>query len=89
MRLESSPATSLFSWQRHGDNASAPAVRAACDTLLATSARQLANRSWTLAKYGGDSHGLPNVLAAVGECARAYPELVKSRRPWGCCARYV
>jgi hypothetical protein len=74
---------------RHGGNASAAAVRAACDLLLETSARQLANRSWTLGQYANDSHGLPNVLAAVGECARAFPRLVKTRRPWTCCARYV
>jgi len=64
-------------------------VRHACDLLLATSAQQLSNMTLTLMKYGGNSHSLPNVLAAVGECARAFPHLVKTARKWSCCARYV
>eukprot|EP00937_MAST-01D_sp_MAST-1D-sp2_P003255 g3255.t1 len=72
-----------------GGAAAVAAAHAACDRLLATSAAQLNNKTLTLAKYGGNSHGLPNVLAAVGECARAFPALVRTRRPWTCCARYV
>ena len=66
-----------------------PAAESACDLLLATSAEQLKDKSHTLRKYGGNSHGLANVIATVGECARAFPHLVTTRRKWSCCARYV
>lgn len=75
--------------QRHGDGSLVPLVGAACDRLLATSAEQLNNKSLTLEHYARDSHGIANVLATVGECARAFPDLVATSRKWSCCARYV
>ena len=75
--------------QRHGLPAAVPAVQAACGRVLALSAAQLNNGSYALAHWGQASHDIANVVAAVGECARAFPQLVRTRRPWGCCARYV
>lgn len=68
--------------------AMAAAVRA-CDALLGTSAKALNDEAKVMKHYAQNSHSLPNVLAAVGECARAFPFLVRTRRQWGCCARYV
>ena len=62
---------------------------AACDRVLATSAGLLNDGAKVMAHFGGNSHALPNVLATVGECARAFPALVRTRRQWTCCARYV
>ena len=76
--------------ERAGAGAGAmAAAQYACDLLLATSAEQLSDRDNVLKKWGRKSHDIANVLAAVGECARAFPSLVRTRRPWGCCARYV
>ena len=75
--------------QRHGLPASVPEVMAACNRVLALSASQLNNASYVLDHWGHRSHDIANVVAAVGECARAFPQLVSTRRPWSCCARYV
>jgi len=66
-----------------------PKAEAACDLLVATSVEQLTDKNHTLSRYAANSHGLANVVASVGECARAFPHLVRTRRTWTCCARYV
>lgn len=66
-----------------------PRVKAACEKLLRQQARLLNNKTLVLSKHANDSHTLPNAVANVAECAQAFPELVKTQRPWSCCARYV
>jgi hypothetical protein len=65
-------------------------VRSGCTALLETQAPRLSNATDVLQRYGGSSsHELPNAVAAVAECASHFPELVRTRRAWSCCARYV
>ena len=64
-------------------------VQDACARLLATQAKNLNDGIKVLGKFSKDSHGLPNVVANVAECSQTFPSLVKTRRPWRCCARYV
>lgn len=64
-------------------------VKKACSVMLAKQEKHLKNDSYVLEKYGKKSHDLANVLASIAECAMHFPELVQTRRPWTCCARYV
>ena len=65
-------------------------VHAACDTFLALAAQVLNNATAVLstsplARGGGlsrDTHGLPGVVTAVAECAKWFPDLVVTARPW-------
>lgn len=66
-----------------------PRVRGACARLVTLSASRLNDANYVLGNYSDTSHGLPNVLAAVGECAQMFPSLVVTDHPWRCCARYV
>jgi hypothetical protein len=63
-------------------------VEDACDRLLATQAPRVNDAGYVLGR-SQNSHQLPNIVAAIGECATHFPALVKTRRPWTCCARYV
>ena len=69
-----------------------PRVRRACNRLLATQSatkHSLNDLSHVMRTAGGNSHQLPNRVAAVAECATQFPEMVKTRNKWSCCARYV
>lgn len=65
-------------------------VRGACDAFLALAAEVLNNATAVLdtsplARGGGlskDTHGLPGVVTAVAECAKWFPDLVVTARPW-------
>jgi len=65
------------------------AARASCTTVLDMAVPQLNDPEVVLGKYAQTSHDLPNVVAAVAECARAFPELVRTNWTWDCCAVYV
>ena len=62
-------------------------ARASCERLLDLTAAKV-NR-WDGFAFANTSHQLPSIVAAAGECARAFPDLLRTDRPWTCCARYV
>lgn len=64
-------------------------VRRACSLLLNISAAQLNDEVTVQKTLWNNSHALPNALAAVAECAQLFPHMVRTLRPWTCCARYV
>mmetsp|Transcript_304 Transcript_304/g.1123 ORF Transcript_304/g.1123 Transcript_304/m.1123 type:complete len:134 (-) Transcript_304:1227-1628(-) len=64
-------------------------VQGACLKLLRTMTPRLNNNSFLNDHYSVNSHVLPNVVAAVAECAEQFPRLVVTEREWTCCARYV
>lgn len=66
-----------------------PRIRTACERLMKTQERTLNNRTHVLGNWANNSHQLPNIVAAVAECASKFPDLVITQRQWSCCARYV
>lgn len=66
-------------------------ARISCKTMLGIVVPQLTNATLIFhdSLYAATSHNLPNVVAAVAQCAQTFPDLVKTTRPWSCCARYV
>ena len=60
-------------------------VKAACAAYLRTAAFVLNNASFVLEEklYAQDTHLLHGPMYAVAECQRHFPELVRTRRPWG------
>jgi len=64
-------------------------VQLACSRMLRAFAKRLNDADAMMREYGNTSHALPNIVAAVAECAQLFPQMVKTRRPWSCCARYV
>ncbi len=56
-------------------------VRVAAERYLAYAEKTLNDREFLFARYD-TSHRLTGALSAVAECARAYPELVETSRPW-------
>ena len=64
-------------------------VKRACERLLKTQEKALNDRDHVLKHWGSNSHQLPNVVAAVAECAVQFPELIRTTNQWSCCARYV
>ena len=60
-----------------------PAARAACARYLAAAAAALSDPARVLgAAYGESSHILPAAVAGVAECAKFFPEMVVTQRPW-------
>lgn len=72
-----------------GTPASLQDAQASCVTLLEIAVPQLSNSTRFFDTYATSSHILPNVVAAVAECAQTFPYLVRTIRPWSCCARFV
>lgn len=72
-----------------GTPASLQDAQASCVTLLEIAVPQLSNSTRLFSTYATSSHILPNVVAAVAECAQTFPNLVRTTRPWSCCARFV
>ena len=62
-------------WYRRDD------VYTACLRYLETAERILNDREFLFRRYR-DSHILTGALAAVAECARFFPEIVRTARPW-------
>ena len=65
--------------------ARAAEVRVMCDRFLATAQRVLTNATLLLtdgSPYGTISHVLAGVVTSVAECARVFPDLVRTVRPW-------
>lgn len=56
-------------------------VREAAGRYLAQAERTLCDREFLFAKYD-NSHRLTGALSAIAECAKHYPELVVTERPW-------
>ena len=56
-------------------------VRAAAEAFLSTTARVL-NDPRALVRCYPNTHRLTGALSAVAECQRAWPELVRTARPW-------
>ena len=54
-------------------NARCLSSRAACERLLKTQEQKLNDAQHVLSAWGGNSHQLPNVVAAVAECATQFP----------------
>jgi hypothetical protein len=60
-----------------------PAARAACVRYLAAAEASLNDPARVLgAAYGSNTHLLPGALAGVSECAKAFPGMVRTLRPW-------
>jgi hypothetical protein len=61
-------------------------ARTACQRYLATTAAALNDASVVLGtgpeQYGANSDGLPAAVAGVAECAKWFPDLVVTVRPW-------
>ena len=58
-------------------------ARGTCQTFLATAALVLNDPSKVLGNpYGENSHLLPGAVTAVAECAKWFPDAVKTVRPW-------
>ena len=58
-------------------------VRAMCERYLTAAAAVMSNRSAVLDPVDyGDSHGLNGAMQSVAECARWFPELLRTRVPW-------
>ena len=59
------------------------AARATCVRYLAAAEAALNDPARVLGKvYGANSHILPAAVAGVSECAKFFPELVRTVRPW-------
>lgn len=59
------------------------AARAACARFLAAAAASLNDAARVLGPaYGTNSHLLPGAVAGVSECAKWFPEMVRTVRPW-------
>lgn len=56
-------------------------VRAACERFLERAEATLCDRDFLGASYR-NSHRLPGALVAVAECARTWPGIVRTERPW-------
>ena len=54
-------------------NARCLSSSAACERLLKTQEQKLNDAQHVLSAWGGNSHQLPNVVAAVAECATQFP----------------
>jgi len=66
-----------------GDGAAWATARQACTRYLATAQQSLNDPSRVLGPaFGKNSHALPGAVAGVSECAKAFPELVSTVRPW-------
>lgn len=60
-------------------------VRAACDAFLSVATPVLTNASAVFNPITGlamDSHVLPGVVTAIAECAKWFPDMVVTLRPW-------
>jgi hypothetical protein len=58
-------------------------VREMCDRYLTSSAAVMGNRTAVLGPVlYADSHGLNGAMQSVAECARWFPELLRTRVPW-------
>lgn len=62
------------------------AARASCDAYLGAAAAALSNATLVLTAahggYGGNTHSLVGAVAGVAECAKWFPDLVLTTRPW-------
>lgn len=72
---------SILRSSRNAGGYRADEVERACARYLETAARILNDREFFMTRYT-NTHLLPGALAAIAECQRCYPELVKTSRPW-------
>jgi len=59
-------------------------VESACDRLVAAAAKALNDDNEVLRSgvYAKNTHTLPAPIVAVAECAKHFPAMVRTRRPW-------
>jgi hypothetical protein len=60
-------------------------VRASCDRLMALVTGALNDEVKLLGSVSSTSHNLPALVAAVAECQKQFPDMIKSTRPWPMC----
>eukprot|EP00054_Salpingoeca_dolichothecata_P037219 m.10144 g.10144 ORF g.10144 m.10144 type:complete len:99 (-) comp7346_c0_seq1:89-385(-) len=63
--------------------------KVACTGYLTVAEPLLNNETYVLTHLTlPGTHTLPGVVGAVAECAKWYPDLVQTQRPWKCCAPF-
>jgi hypothetical protein len=72
---------SLLRSSRNAGEYRAVDVRGACTRYLEAAEQILNDRRFFFSRYT-NSHILPGALAAIAECQKFYPGLVKTTRPW-------
>lgn len=60
-----------------------------CQSMLQFYVPKLNNATYVLQKMSGDTHKLPGILGAVGQCLMYFPQLVQTKYPWRCCAPFM
>lgn len=60
-----------------------------CENLVQFYVPKLNNETFVMKEITKNTHKLPGVLGAVGQCLMYFPELVETKYPWKCCAPFM
>eukprot|EP01084_Bolivina_argentea_P038367 70926_1 len=64
-------------------------VKQECENIMNFYVPRLNNESYVLHEMTKNTHKLPGIVAAVGQCNMYFPQLVKTKHNWLCCAPFM